>query len=521
MDLTPATALVRRADASNGLPVMREVRLPVEEVRPGETVLVGPGERLPLDGVVLQGTSSIDQSSITGESVPVDVEPGAEVFAGTINGPGALSIRTERAAKDTTLARIIEMVEQAQSRRAPSQQFVDRFSAVYTPVVIVSAALVAVVPAWFFAQPFNDWFYRALVLLVVACPCALVISTPVSIVSAIGAATRRGVLVKGGATLEALSKVKAVAFDKTGTLTEGRPRVVDVHALDADVDSLLRLAATVEARSEHPLAMAIVHAGRNLKAGAPEATQFTAFPGLGAKAWVDGREVYVGNARLFREQGIPTGDVDSLLEDEQAQGRTVVVVGTREGALGTISLADSLRHDARQTVGSLREAGISYVAMLTGDNERTAGAIARAVGVDEYYAGLLPADKLGAVERITKQRGPVAMVGDGVNDAPALAAAQVGIAMGVAGTDAALEVADVALMSDDLSRLNYALLLSRRTLSTIQANVAASLIVKAVALVLAALGMLPLWGAIFADMGVSLLVTLNGMRLLGYGRRGA
>ena len=521
MDLTPATALVRRADTSTGLPIMRDVRLPVEEVRPGETVLVGPGERLPLDGIVLQGASSIDQSSITGESVPVDVEPGAEVFAGTINGPGALGIRTERAAKDTTLARIIEMVEQAQSRRAPSQQFVDRFSAVYTPVVIVAAALVAVLPALFFAQPFNDWFYRALVLLVVACPCALVISTPVSIVSAIGAATRRGVLVKGGATLEALGKVGAVAYDKPGTLTEGRPRVVAVHALDADNDALLRLAATVEARSEHPLAMAIVHAGRNLKNGAPEAARFTAFPGLGAKAWVEGREVYVGNARLFREQGIPADGVAPLLESEQALGRTVVIVGTREGALGVVSLADSLRHDARRAVAGLREAGINYVAMLTGDNERTAGAIAREVGVDEYYAGLLPADKLAAVERITKERGPVAMVGDGVNDAPALAASEVGIAMGVSGSDAALEVADVALMSDDLSRLNYALLLSRRTLSTIQANVAASLLVKAVALALAALGMLPLWGAIFADMGVSLLVTLNGMRLLGYGRRKA
>ncbi|HEY0070551.1 MAG TPA: heavy metal translocating P-type ATPase [Chloroflexia bacterium] len=519
MNLTPATALVRRADRSNGLPIMREVRLPVEEVQPGETALVGPGERLPLDGVVLQGASSIDQSPITGESVPVDVEPGSEVFAGTINGPGALAIRTARAAKDTTLARIIEMVEEAQSRRAPSQQFVDRFSAFYTPVVIVAAALIATVPPLLFAQSFNDWFYRALVLLVVACPCALVISTPVSIVSAIGAATRRGVLVKGGATLEALGKVKAVAFDKTGTLTEGRPRVVAVRALDGDNDALLRLAATVEARSEHPLAMAIVHAGRNLKHDIAEASSFTAFPGLGAKALVNGREVYVGNARLLGEQGIPVDGTTELLDQEEARGRTVVIVGTREGALGIISLADGLRYEAKEAVRGLREAGIEYVAMLTGDNPRTAEAIAREVGLDECYAGLLPADKLDVVERITKERGPVAMVGDGVNDAPALAASAVGIAMGVAGTDAALEVADVALMSDDLSRLDYAVLLSRRTLSTIKVNVAASLVVKAVALVLAALGLLPLWGAIFADMGVSLLVTLNGMRLLAFRRR--
>ncbi|HEX8228932.1 MAG TPA: heavy metal translocating P-type ATPase [Chloroflexia bacterium] len=519
MDLTPATALVRRADRSNGLPLMREVRLPVEEVQPGETVLVGHGERLPLDGVVLQGTSSIDQSPITGESVPVDVEPGAEVFAGTINGPGALSIRVERAAKDTTLARIIEMVEEAQGRRAPSQQFVDRFSAIYTPVVIAAAALIAILPSLLFAQPFSEWFYRALVLLVVACPCALVISTPVSIVSAIGAATRRGVLLKGGATLEALGKVKAVAFDKTGTLTEGRPRVVAVRAPDGNNDALLKLAGMVEARSEHPLAKSIVHAGRNLKHGAPEASDFKAFPGLGARAVVEGREVYVGNARLFQEQGIPVDGVASLLEEEQAQGRTAVLVGTREGALGVVSLADNPRHDAKEAIRGLREAGITYVAMLTGDNPRTAEAIAREVGVDECYAGLLPADKLDVVERITREHGPVAMVGDGVNDAPALAAAEVGIAMGVAGTDAALEVADVALMSDDLSRLDYAVLLSRRTLSTIQVNIAASLLVKAVALVLAAFGWLPLWGAIFADMGVSLLVTLNGMRLLAYGRR--
>jgi Cd2+/Zn2+-exporting ATPase len=327
------------------------------------------------------------------------------------------------------------------------------------------------------------------------------------------------VLLKGGATLEALGKVKAVAFDKTGTLTEGRPRVVAVCALDGNNDALLKLAGLVEARSEHPLAKSIVHAGRNLKNGAPEATNFKAFPGLGARAVVDGREVYVGNARLFQEQGIPVDGVASLLEEEQAQGRTAVLVGTREGALGVVSLADNPRPDAREAIRGLREAGITYVAMLTGDNPRTAEAIAHEVGVDECYAGLLPADKLDVVERITRERGPVAMVGDGVNDAPALAAAEVGIAMGVAGTDAALEVADVALMSDDLSRLDYAVLLSRRTLSTIQVNIAASLLVKAVALVLAAFGWLPLWGAIFADMGVSLLVTLNGMRLLAYGRR--
>lgn len=516
MDLSPTTALVRRADKSGGLPLMREVRLPVEEVQPGETVLIAPGERIPLDGTVMLGASSVDQASITGESVPVDVEPGAEVFAGTINGPGALTIRSTHAAGSTTLARIIGMVEDAQSRRAPSQTFVDRFSAVYTPVVIASAAVIATVPPLLLGQAWGEWFYRALVLLVVACPCALVISTPVSIVAAIGAATRRGVLVKGGATLEALGKVRVVAFDKTGTLTEGRPQVVAVHALDGDADGLLKLAAIVEARSEHPLARAIVHAARQKQKSSIEATGFTAFPGLGAKAEVEGREILVGNPRLFEERGIEIASVAALLDAEQANGHTVVLIGAEDRVLGIIALADRPRSEAKEAIEALRHAGIVHVAMLTGDNPQTAAAISQQVGVDQYYASLLPAGKLDAIETLGKEHGVVAMVGDGVNDAPALAAAGVGIAMGVAGTDAALEVADVALMSDDLRRLEYVLRLSRRTLGTIKANIAVSLLVKAAALALATLGMLPLWGAILADMGVSLLVTLNGMRLLGY-----
>lgn len=516
MNLSPDTALVRRTDKSNGLSVMREVRLPVEEVQPGETVLVGPGERVPVDGSILAGASSIDQASITGESVPVDVEPGSEVFAGTINGPGALTLQSSRAAGDTTLARIIGMVEDAQSRRAPSQAFIDRFSAVYTPVVILAAAVLATVPPLLLGQPFGDWFYRALVLLVVGCPCALVISTPVSIVAAIGAATRRGVLVKGGATLEALGKVRAFAFDKTGTLTEGRPQVVAVHALDGDADGLLRLAATVEARSEHPLARALVHAARELHREADEAVNFTAFPGMGARATVGEQAIYVGNARLFEEQGISTASVMTTLDKEQAGGNTAVLVGTRSGVLGVIALADRPRIEAREAIQALRRTGIVHVAMLTGDNPQTAAAISKAVGADEYYASLLPAGKLDAIRAMSDSQGPVAMVGDGVNDAPALAAASVGIAMGVAGTDAALEVADVALMSDDLSRLDYAVRLSRKTLGTIKANIVVSLLVKVIALALAVVGMLPLWGAILADMGVSLLVTLNGMRLLAY-----
>jgi Zn2+/Cd2+-exporting ATPase len=521
MDLSPATALVRRADRSSSIPVMREMRLPVEEVQTGETLLVGPGERLPLDGVVLSGASSIDQSPITGESLPLDVEPGSEVFAGTINGPGALSIRTARAAGDTTLARIIHMVEDAQARRAPSQQFVDRFSAIYTPLVIAGALLIATVPPLLLAQPFADWFYRALVLLVIACPCALVISTPVSIVAAIGAATRRGVLIKGGATLETLGRVRSVAFDKTGTLTEGRPAVVSVQA--ANAQDLLLMAAAVEARSEHPLARAIVHAARTTLNGSrpTEATGLTSLPGRGARAEVNGAErrqtVYVGNTRLFTELGVPLDRVNDVLNELSEDGYTPVLVGTESEVMGVIALADSPRPAAKSAIERLRRAGVSHIAMLTGDNERTAAAIGRQVGVDEHHATLLPQDKVEAIRRIGAEHGPVAMVGDGVNDAPALAAADVGIAMGVAGTDAALQVADVALMSDDLSRLDYAVLLSRETLRVIKQNIAVSLGVKALALALAAFGALPLWGAILADMGVSLLVTVNGMRLLGYG----
>ena len=520
MDLSPSMALVRRPDNSNGLPVIHEIRLPVEEVLPGETVVVGPSERIPLDGVVLAGTSSVDQSPITGESVPVDVTQGSEVYAGTINGPGAFSIKTLRAAKDTTLAHIIELVEQAQSRRAPSQQFVDRFSAIYTPAVIVGAVLVAAIPTLLFAQPFADWFYRALVLLVIACPCALVISTPVSIVAAIGAATRNGVLIKGGATLETLGKVRTMAFDKTGTLTEGRPHVVSVDALQGDSSRLLALAASVEARSEHPLSRAIVHEARvrEVRGQASEASGFTALPGMGAQAEIDGQMVYVGNARLFESKGIALDGVTPLLDALYSRGSTASIVGTDRGVLGVIGLADSPRRGVQAAMRTLKQAGIGHLAMLTGDNERTAATIAHEVGVDSFQANLLPADKVDAVERMAAQ-GTVAMVGDGINDAPALAAADVGIAMGVTGTDAALEVADVALMRDDLGHLDYAVRLSRAALSVIKQNIGVSLAVKALALVLAVIGVLPLWGAILADTGVSLLVTLNGMRLLAYKQR--
>jgi Cd2+/Zn2+-exporting ATPase len=385
-------------------------------------------------------------------------------------------------------------------------------------VVIVGALLIAIVPPLLFGQLFAVWFYRALVLLVVACPCALVISTPVSIVAAIGAATRRGVLIKGGSTLEQLGRVRVVAFDKTGTLTMGLPQVVSVDALDGDSTRLLQLAAAAESRSEHPLARAMVHASRESRHGTPlpGGSDFTAFPGLGARAMIDGQEIYVGNARFFGEKGIPLDGLTSRLEELNAEGKTAVLVGTPTKTLGVIALVDSPRPEARVSIEKLHRAGIKEVAMLTGDNQRTAASIASTLGVDSYRAGLLPADKVEAVRRLHDEQGSVAMVGDGINDAPALATADVSIAMGIAGTDAALEVADVALMSDDLSRLDFAILLSRRAVRVIKQNITISLIVKALALVLATIGTLPLWGAILADTGVSLLVTLNGMTLLAY-----
>jgi Zn2+/Cd2+-exporting ATPase len=518
MSLAPETALVRRPEHSGGLPMMREVRLPIDEVGLGETIVVGPGERIPLDGAVTAGASSVDQSPITGESVPVDVEAGAEVFAGTINGGGVLNIRVSRAHNETALARIIHLVEEAQGRRAPSQALVDRFAEIYTPIVIAGAALVALVPPLLLAQPFEGWIYRALTLLVVACPCALVISTPVSIVSALGAATRNGVLIKGGATLEKLGRVRAVAFDKTGTLTEGRPQVVKVDALGGDEKRLLLKAAAAEARSEHPLARAIVHAAREGRNGTPlpEVTEFQALRGVGAQALVEGEPVFVGSARLFRERGIELDGAADRLDAMQAEGNTAVLVGDERRVEGLIALADRPREGAREAVEGLKRAGVGSVVMLTGDNPRTAEAISRRVGVDEYRAELLPEAKVDEVRVLVARYGHVAMVGDGVNDAPALATASVGIAMGVGGTDAALEVADVALMSDDLSRIAFAVGLSRSTVRIIVANIVISLATKGLALILASAGLLPLWGAIAADMGVSLLVTLNSMRLLRY-----
>ena len=518
MAFSPATAA--RLDDSGG-----EVRVPVEALEVGDLLRVRPGERIPADSIVVEGASAVDQSAITGESMPADKAPGDACFAGTVNGPGALVLRVTRESADSMLQRVIHLVEEAQGSKAPAQQLVDRFAAIYTPAVIAGAALLAFGGTAVSGDP-RMWIYRSLTLLVIACPCALVISTPVSIVSAIGAATRRGILIKGGAALEAAASATVVALDKTGTLTIGRPEVVEIVPLTSGAvgaRGLLAAAAAVEALSEHPLARAIAARAREDGNDVSSATGFRALPGRGGTATVDGREVIVGGLRLAGELHLAGDESDAselarVMQRLAKAGTTPLFVARRDAAdelqpLGVIAVADRIRPHAADAVRRMREAGIAHVAVLTGDTRATGDAIARAVGADTVLAELLPGEKAAAVRALRDRYGPVVMVGDGVNDAPALATADVGIAMGAAGTNVALETADVALMGDDLNGVAEALVLARRTVGVIQQNVALSLLTKLLALVLAAFGVVNLWIAVAADMGTSLAVTLNGMRL--------
>jgi Cd2+/Zn2+-exporting ATPase len=507
MDLTPAEALVVRDGT--------ERRVPVDQVRAGERIRIRPGDKIPLDGDVLSGVSDVNQAPITGESLPVSKRPGDPLFAGTINGHGALEMRVTHLRRDTMLARIIHLVETAQSQRAPAQAFVDRFARFYTPAVIVLAAAIAVLPPLLAGAPFADWLYRALVLLVIACPCALVISTPVAIVSALAAAARQGVLVKGGVHLERVAGVRCLAFDKTGTLTEGRAAVESIDVFDGTgPDRLLRAAASLEARSEHPIARAIVERAAADGVSISQDTRFRALPGLGAEGIVDGRAALVGNVRLMSERGLIDARAERVSASAASRGRTAVFVVLDGHVSGALIVSDRPRPSARDVVDLLRGHGLEHVVMLTGDNAGAASAVARDVGIAEFRAGLLPEEKVAAVVDLRRRYGTVAMVGDGVNDAPALAASDVGIAMGAAGSAAALETADMALMSDDLSKIPYAVRLSRFALRTIKINIALSLIVKAVFLALAVAGHASLWMAIAADTGASLLVIANGLRLL-------
>jgi Cd2+/Zn2+-exporting ATPase len=513
--LAPETALVRRAAG--------DVRVPAAQVGVGERIAIGPGDRLPLDGTVEEGASELDESPLTGESRPVVKAPGDEVFAGSINGSGVLSVRVSRPAAESRLARIIRLVEEAQASRAPSQGFVERFARVYTPTLLALALALAALPPLLFGMDPLESGYRALVLLVIACPCALVISTPVSIVSALTAASRRGVLVKGGAHLEMAGRVRSVAFDKTGTLTRGAPEVTDVVAAPGRTRAdVLRVAAAIEGHSRHPVAAALVEAAQRERLAPPRAEAVEARPGLGMRGRVDGREILVGSHRLFDERGLCDHCLDGELGRLEAQGKTAVLVGQAGeafegcGLVGVVAVADALRPEAAAAVAALHEQGIG-VSLLTGDNAPTADAIAGRLGIEERRAGLLPEDKVARVRELEAARGPVAMVGDGVNDAPALAAASVGFALGGRGSDAALETADVALISDDLRRVPELIRLGRRTASVIRANIALSLAVKAVVLGLALAGYGSLWAAVAADMGASLAVIGNGLRLLREG----
>jgi len=534
MELAPQEALVRRDG--------RELLLPVEDVRLGDTLIVRPAEKIPLDGRVIRGASTVNQAPITGESMPVEKQVGDDVFAGTINQQGTLEVEVTHLAGDTTLARIIHLVEEAQAQKAPSQRFVDQFAKYYTPLVIAAAMLITTIPPLFFSQPFDAWFYRALVLLVISCPCALVISTPVTIVSGLAAAARNGVLIKGGRYLEEIGRLKAIAFDKTGTLTRGIPAVTDIitvqgssfmvhgsekdsafdsrlSTLDQKQRELLRITAAIEARSEHHLGQAIVQKTRALGIEWPEVDEFLAQTGRGVQARVEGRTYFIGNHRFAEEMGFCGPDVEAILADLERQGKTAVVVGTDTEAIGIIGIADQVRENLPETLRSLKTTGVRHLVMLTGDNRGTAEAVARRLGIDEYLADLLPEDKVDKVRDLTRRYGDVAMVGDGVNDAPALAASSIGIAMGAAGTDQALETADVALMADDLSKLPFAIALGRRAVRAVKQNITLSLATKALFLALAIPGYATLWMAVAADMGASLMVIFNGLRLLQMGER--
>jgi Cd2+/Zn2+-exporting ATPase len=488
---------------------------PVEEVPIGAVVLVRPGEKIPLDGEVIKGESSVNQAPITGESMPVSKQPGDEVYAGTINQDGALELRTTRVASDTALARIIHMVESAQSRRARSQQWVDRFSAYYTPAMIVLAITFTILVPMLTSASWSEGVYRGLVILVIACPCALVISTPVSIVSALTASARNGVLVKGGLYLEAAGHLQVLALDKTGTLTQGQPEVQRLVPLNGHTErELLERAATLESASEHPLARAILRKARESGIDVMPAEHFQAMRGRGGEGSIGGRQFWIGSHRMMHEKGQETPEVHAKAEELEDSGHTVVAIGSDKHVCGLISVADSLRESVPRIIAAIREAGVKRVVMLTGDNEGTAWAIAAEAGIDEYRCELLPEDKVEAIGRLVREHKHVAMVGDGVNDAPAMAAATLGIAMGAMGSDAALETADVALMSDDLSKLPWLIRHSRRTLRNIQQNITFALGLKLVFIVLALFGLASLWMAIAADTGATLLVVFNSLRLL-------
>lgn len=513
LEIAPKMAVVKRDGK------FAEVR--VEEVKMDETVAVKSGMGIPLDGAVISGESAVNQAPITGESVPVDKKPGDTVFAGSINGEGSLEIRVTKLSGDTMLSRIIRLVKEAQEQKAPTQRFVDLFAKYYTPLVTVVALLVFLVPPLFMNGDWSQWLYRACVLLIVACPCALVISTPVSIVAGLTALAKRGVLVKGGAHLEEIARLKALAVDKTGTITEGKPKVQGVEVVGKTSEQdILQIAASIDAHSAHPLAKAVVQYVEEKKVTFIRAASYVNRSGRGAEGVIDGHSYFLGNHRFAHELGVCNDDVEKRLAAIEGRGHSVVVVGHKphDGCkgevLGIIAIGDTLRSDAADSVKALHQAGVVSVMMLSGDNQRAVDFIAKQVGIDEPRGDLLPDDKVAAVKALRDKHGVVGMVGDGVNDAPAMATANIGIAMGMAGTDAAIETADITLMKDDLGKIAETILLGRRTLAIIRFNITFALSLKALFLVLTLTGSASLWLAIMADTGATLLVVANALRLL-------
>ncbi|MFN2745195.1 heavy metal translocating P-type ATPase [Bacillus sp. z60-18] len=508
MDLAPPEAWVK-----GNAEIMKR---PVEEISIGETIIVKPGDKIPLDGEIIQGESSVNQAPITGESIPVDKVRGDKVYAGTINENGSLEIKVTKLVEDTTISKIIHLVEEAQEQKAPTEAFVDRFASIYTPVVFLLALAVMVLPPVVGFGAWGEWFYKGLELIVVACPCALVISTPVAIVSAIGNAAKNGVLIKGGTFLEVAGSIHAIAFDKTGTLTEGKPKVTEIKALNVPEEELLSTAVTLETYSTHPIAKAIVDYANEKGIKAKNAGLFKNIVGKGVQATIDGTLFYAGNPKLFSEKNISLENVKEHVQEMQSNGKTVVLIGTETQLIGLVAVSDPIRETTASALKALKDSGVAQTVMLTGDHKGTAKMVAAEAKVDRYFAELLPEDKVDIVKTLQKEGYQTAMVGDGINDAPALATADLGIAMGGAGTDTAMETADIVLMADHLDQLPHTLTLSRKSLAIIKQNIWFSIIIKITALALIFPGWLTLWMAVLSDTGAALIVILNALRLLKF-----
>ncbi|MGM0875601.1 MAG: heavy metal translocating P-type ATPase [Bacillota bacterium] len=508
MDLAPPEAWVK-VDSEI-------IKRPVEEISVGETIIVKPGDKIPLDGEIIQGESSVNQAPITGESIPVDKEIGDTVYAGTINENGSLEIKVTKLIEDTTISKIIHLVEEAQEQKAPTEAFVDKFASIYTPIVFILALAIIILPPLLGNGTWEDWFYKGLELLVVACPCAMVISTPVAIVSAIGNAAKNGVLIKGGTFLEIAGAINAIAFDKTGTLTEGKPKVSEIKALNVSEGELLSIALTLEGYSTHPIAKAIVEHANENGTQPKNGELFKSIVGKGVQATIEEDIFYAGNLKLFEEINVSVENIKSHVQEIQNTGKTVVIIGTQHQTIGLIAVSDTIRATTPSALNALKQSGVNQTVMLTGDNEGTAKMIASEVNVNRYFAELLPEDKVDAIKKLQNEGYMVAMVGDGINDAPALATADLGIAMGGAGTDTAMETADIVLMADNLDKLPHTMKLSRKALTIIKQNIWFAIIIKIIALVLIFPGWLTLWMAVLSDTGAALIVILNSIRLLKF-----